>query len=96
MQGILAQKFYDACTVFCQFSDIKNGDDSSSQASSVTWFPVGPSTMELAVLRKANLIFQWISLYNATLLTIVFFACGVTSLITVEKVELKENYTKWS
>ena len=58
VQGILAQKFYDARTIFCQFSDIKNGDDPSSQVSSVTWFLVGPSTMELAVLRKANLILQ--------------------------------------
>ena len=91
MQGILAQKFYDACTVFCQFSDIKNGDDSSSQASSVTWFPVGPSTMELAVLRKANLIFQWISLYNATLLTIVFFACGVHKLNYSRKSRIKRK-----
>ena len=58
VQGILDQKFYDARTIFCQFSDIKNGDDPSSQVSSVTWFLVGPSTMELAVLRKANLILQ--------------------------------------
>ena len=56
VQGILAQKICDA--IFCQFSDVKIGDDSNSQGSSVIWFPVSPSAMELAVLRKANLIFQ--------------------------------------
>ena len=29
---------------------------------------------------KANLIFQWISLSNATLLAIAFFACGIHKL----------------
>ena len=24
LQGILAQKIYDMCTIFCHFSDIKN------------------------------------------------------------------------
>ena len=69
------------CTLFfASFPMLKMGDDPSSQASSVSWLPVNPSTLELAVLRKANLIFQWISLSNATLFSIVFFACGVHKL----------------
>ena len=40
----------------------------------------GSSALELAVLRNDDLIFQWISLSYATLLLIVFFACGVNKL----------------
>ena len=29
-QGILAQKIYNLPAIFCQFSDIKNGDDSNN------------------------------------------------------------------
>ena len=41
------------------------------------WTPNAP---ELAVLKKTNLIFQRISLSNATLFSIVFFACDVHKL----------------
>ena len=61
---------------FDNFLTLKMGDDPNNKVSSVNWFPVGAK----AVLRKANLIFQWISLSNATLLSIVFFACGVHKL----------------
>ena len=44
--------------------------------SLVSWFLVSPNT----ILRKDNLIFQWISLSNTTLLSMVFFACGVHKL----------------
>ena len=71
MWGILAKKIYDAYAIFRQFSDIKNGGWSQQPS---------PNTLELIVLRKANLIFQWISLSNATLLSMVFFACGVHKL----------------
>ena len=55
-------------------------DDHNNQASLVSWLPVNPNIPELAILRKANLIFQWISLSNATLFSIVFFPCGVHKL----------------
>ena len=57
-RGILAQKIYNARATFRQFFDVKGGDDPSNQASWVSWLPVSPSAPELAVLRKANLIFQ--------------------------------------
>ena len=44
--------------------------------SLVSWFLVSPNT----ILRKDNLILQWISLSNTTLLSMVFFACGVHKL----------------
>ena len=40
------------------FLTLKVGDDPSSQAPFVSWLPVRPSAPEVAVLRKANLIFQ--------------------------------------
>ena len=69
------------CTLFfVNFLMLKMGDDPNSQASLVIWFPVGPNALELAILWKADLIFQSISLSNATLFSIVFFACGVHEL----------------
>ena len=62
---------------------LKMRGDPDSQASSVNWFPVTLSAPELAVLRKANLILQCISLSNATLLSMVFFACGVHRLNSI-------------
>ena len=59
---------------------LKMGDDLNNQASSVSWLPVNLSALELAVLKKANLIFQRISSSNATLFSIAFFACGVHKL----------------
>ena len=56
------------------------GDNANKQAPSVDWLPVNPNTLELAVLKKANLIFQWIGLSNAKLFLIVLFACGVHKL----------------
>ena len=32
------------------------GDDPKEQASSVSWLPMNPKALKLAVLRKANLI----------------------------------------
>ena len=78
--GILAQKIYNAHAIFVNFLTLKMGDDPNSQAPLVSRFPVSHSALELAALRKANLIFQWISLSNATLLSIVFFACGAHKL----------------
>ena len=52
------------------------GNDPNNQASSVSWLPVNPNTLELAVQKKANLI----SSSNATLFSIVFFACCVHNL----------------
>ena len=62
-QGILAQKIYNVHAIFCQFSDVINGK--RSQQPSVlcqlvtldSWLLLNPNTLELAVLRKANLIF---------------------------------------
>ena len=82
MPGILAPKIYDAGAIFCQFSDIENGGQ-SQQPSILGQLVSGepqPSALELAILRKANLIFQWVSVSNATLLSVVFFACGVHKL----------------
>ena len=82
VRGILAQKNYNACTIFRQFSDFKygGGGNPNNQASSVGWLPVNPNITkpELAILRNANLIFQCLS--NPTLFSIVFFACGVHKL----------------
>ena len=69
---------------FVNFLMLKMGNNPNKQVYLVSWLPVNPSTPELAILRKANLIFQWISLSNATLFSKVFFACGVHKL----------NYTK--
>ena len=80
--GILAQKTYDTCAIFCQFSDVKNGRQSQQPSVLCQLVSSEPSVLELHVLRKANLIFQWISLSNATLLLIVFFACSVHKLNT--------------
>ena len=56
--GILAQKKSIMLALFfVNFLTFKMGDHSSSQASLVIWLPVNPSTLELAVLRKANIIF---------------------------------------
>ena len=63
---------------FVNFLMLKMGDDPKSKASLFSQFLLGPSTLELAVLRKANPIFQ--SLSNATLLSTVSFACGVHKL----------------
>ena len=63
----------------CRFCGVK-GRDPGGQASLVGWLAMGPSTPELDVPRKANLIFQTISLSNATLFFIVFFACGIRKL----------------
>ena len=78
--GILAQKTYDTCVIFCQFSDVKNGRQSQQPSVLCQLVSSEPSALELLFLRKANLIFQWISLSNATLLLIVFFACSVHKL----------------
>ena len=56
--GILAQKIYNALAIFCQFCALKIGDDPNNQVSSVSWLPVNPNKLELAVQRKPpNLIF---------------------------------------
>ena len=54
-QVILAQRLYYAHATFCLM--LKTDDDPSNQASSVSWLPVNSNALELAVLRKANLIF---------------------------------------
>ena len=46
----------------------------ASQASLINWLWVNPSTPELAIPKKVNLIFQRISLSNSTLFFIVFYA----------------------
>ena len=63
----------------CRFSGVKGGDP-SGQASLVSMLPGSPSAPELEVPRKANHMFQRISLSNATLFFIVFFACSVRKL----------------
>ena len=57
VQGILTQKIYNVHNIFRQFSDVKMMDP-NKQASSVSWLPVNPSAPELAIIWKANLIFQ--------------------------------------
>ena len=52
VQGILAQKIYNADTIFCQLRD-----DSNNQALWVRWLLMNPNPRELAVLRRADLIF---------------------------------------
>ena len=59
---------------------LKIEDNPNSQASLNCWSTVIPNALELALQRKANLIFQAITLSNTTLLSIVFFACGVQML----------------
>ena len=76
-QGILAQRIYDACTIFRQFSDVKSGGQ--SQQPSILGQLVSGKPQHCSK-RVANLIFQWVSLSNVTLLSIVFFACGVHKL----------------
>ena len=65
---------------FVSFLALNMGDDPNSQAPLVSWLPVSPSGPKLAVIRKANLMFQCIILSNATLFSIVFFACGIHKL----------------
>ena len=79
-RGILAQNIYHVRAIFRQLSDVKDGYDPNSQVFSVSWLSMSPKAPELAVLRKADLIFQLISLSNATLFSIVFFGCGVHKL----------------
>ena len=43
---------------FVNFLILNTGDDPNSQSSLVTLLPVSPNALELAVLRKASLIFQ--------------------------------------
>ena len=68
---------------FVNFLMLKMRGNPSSQASYVSWFPVNLNVPELAVPRKANLFLQCISLSNATLLSIVFFSCGVHRLNSI-------------
>ena len=42
---------------FVNFLMLKIVDDPNNQASSVSWLPVNPNALKLAVLRKADLIF---------------------------------------
>ena len=69
---------------FVNFLTSKVGDDPNCQESSVSWFTMSPN----AVLRKANLILQWIRLSNATLPLIVFFACGIHKLLIILRMVL--------
>ena len=71
-------------------------NDPNSQASSFSWFPVSPNTLKLAIIRKANLIFQLISLSNATLLSIVFFACGVHKLNYIKNYLFRDDINMMS
>ena len=52
VQGILAQKIYNAHTAFCQLRD-----DPNNQALWVSWLLMNPNPRELGVLRRADLIF---------------------------------------
>ena len=61
---------------FVNFLTLRMANNPKIHASSVSWFPVKPIT----ILRKANLIFQGISLSNARLLSKNFFASGVPKL----------------
>ena len=57
--GILAQGIYNACTIFYQFSAVKNeGQSQQPSILSLGWLPVSPSALELVILWKAILIFQ--------------------------------------
>ena len=58
MQSILAQKIYNACAIFREFSDVENGEQ--SQQPSVLGQLVEPQCTGIsrAKLGKANLIFQ--------------------------------------
>ena len=58
VKGFLAQKFFNVLAIFHQFSDFKNGGQSHQTSISISWLPVSPNALELAVLRKANLISQ--------------------------------------
>ena len=42
---------------FDNFLMLKMGGNPNNQASSVSWLPVNPNELELAVLRKAHFIF---------------------------------------
>ena len=80
MPGILAPNIYDAGAIFCQFSDIENGGQSQQHSIFGQLVSGEPQCTGSSHLRKANLIFQWVSVSNATLLLVVFFACGVHKL----------------
>ena len=57
-QGILAQKIYIMRTLFFViFLVLKMRDDPNNLGLSVSWLPVNPNPLELAVLRKADLTF---------------------------------------
>ena len=68
-RGFLTQKIYNVHTIFVTFLTLKMG---RSQQPNVLG-ELFTSVPELALPRKANLIFQLISLSNATLFSIVFF-----------------------
>ena len=57
-RGILAQKICNVHAIFVNFLALKMGDDSNGQVPLVSWFPVSPNALELAALRKANLILE--------------------------------------
>ena len=54
-----SQKKSIMCALFfVNFLMLKTGDNPKKQVSLVSWLPVNPGALELAALRKANLIFQ--------------------------------------
>ena len=59
-RGILVQKIITRALFFANLMTLKMVDDPNNQASLVRWLPLNPNAAELAVLRKVNLIFQWI------------------------------------
>ena len=82
-QGILAPQNILHMPFFVNFLTLKVGDDPSVIPKCpflVSWLSVNPSAPKLAILRKANHTFQWISLSSGKLLPVIFFACGVHKL----------------
>ena len=72
-RGILAQKIYNVRTIFCQFSDVENRGRSQQPSVPGQLVTSEPQRTRINHSKESNAT-------NATLISIVFFACGVHKL----------------
>ena len=76
--GILAQKIYNECAIF--YSILWHSRMEQSQPPSLLGQLIFHELQHTGISHLKNFIFQWICLSNATLLSMVFFACDVHKL----------------
>ena len=73
VQGILAQKFFNVNALFCQFSKVKNRGQSQQPSILGQLVTSEPQRTRINHPKESNAT-------NATLFSIVVFACGVHKL----------------